>query len=328
VAANLHLVGGDVDVELEAISRSTDLHQLEQIVAKGKRTFLEVGTALWRIKSAQLYKLTHGSWESWCEDRWWGSKRSADRQIAAARMVHELGPGLGPLVPTEAHARELARVDPEERAEVLGDASAAAGGVPTTVHVREAVERRSDGKKKAPGLQTRRTPPWFFAELNERFGPFKLDAYADVGNALCDRYYTKADNGHESPWIDPTFANPQFRQMALTVEQALRQAERGVRSIIVSPVTGSQSWVHELAIRGTEYRPDRRICFDTPEGLPTGVRACHYGLEPDACREDCGCVNGSDRDTVVLAFGGEHTNKHWRKGIFRVQRLELRGPPA
>lgn len=293
----------NLDVELEAISRSTDLHALEQIIHHGRRTFLEVGAALLRIREARLYKLTHSSWESWCLDRWGSSKRHADRQISAVKLVQESN-RMGPNVPVscERQARELARAPSEVRHLVAAEVRAAieSGETPTAGKIRDAVTRIVGAKP--PRLQNRRTPRRLFDLLNRRFGPFELDAFAEPHNALCQRFYAREDDGCSQPWADVTFANPEFADMRLPLEHAVRQSELGIRSCVLGPVGCSQAWFHELAIRGTIYLPDLRINYDLPDGTPT---------------------KGADRDTIVMMFGGEHENKKWRGGQFRVMRLEL-----
>ena len=157
--------------------------------------------------------------------------------------------------------------------------------------------------KKPPRLQNRRTPRWLFDALNALFGPFVLDAFADQRNTLCPRFYTKAQDGTRRPWGDVTFFNPPFAIMGDAVAQAVHEAEAGrARSIGLAPVGCSQDWYHELAIRGTVYVPDFRFNYDTPSGRPT---------------------KRADRDSIVLALGGEHENPDWRKGVFRVRRLTI-----
>ncbi len=176
--------------------------------------------------------------------------------------------------------------------------------------VRDAAERLTAaavlGKPmgaKPPSLQTRRTPAWLFQALDRRFGPFKLDAYADEDNALCPDFLTREQDGNTRPWVDQTFANPEFEDMDTPMRKALAEADHGRRSVMISPVGCAQAWYHEVAIHGTVYVPDTRIHFDLPDGTPT---------------------NRADRDTIVVAFGREHANKHWKRGIFRVQRLEVK----
>lgn len=165
-------------------------------------------------------------------------------------------------------------------------------------------------RRAPPRLQTRRTPRWFYASLDARFGPFVLDAFAQRHNALCARFYTVRDDGTRAPWLDVTFANPPFAIIAQAVEHAVAEAERErARSIVLGPVGCSQRWYREFAIRGTIYVPDRRISYDLPDGRPTDP---HESDQP-----------GADRDTIVMGFGGEHENPNWRRGVFRVRRLPL-----
>jgi len=295
-------VTAQLDANLEAICRSTDLHALELIIAKGKATFVEVGLALWRVREAKLYKLTHSTWEAWIRDRWWASKRYADRQIAAARFTVQMGTVVP--IATEHQAHVLSTMPEDERDEVLEQAQELAGsGDVEPEHVAEAIRQT---KAKPPSLQNRRTPLWLFSLLDARFGPFRLDAFASPEDALLDRYYTRETDGLTQAWLDVTFGNPEFKtMMPAALEHAVHEAERGIRSVILGPVGCSQEWFHQWAIRGTIYAPDRRISFDMPDGTPT---------------ED------ADRDTIVMAFGGEHVNLSWRKGRFRVLRIEL--PPG
>jgi phage N-6-adenine-methyltransferase len=160
-------------------------------------------------------------------------------------------------------------------------------------------------KAQSPSIQDRRTPQWLFDALNDRLGPFILDAFADGINHLCDEYYTREDNAYVQLWQDVTFANPEFEDMEAPLKKALEEASRGIRSVVLGPVGCSQAWYHELAIQGTVYIPDMRISYDMPDGTPT---------------------NGADRDTIVMAFGGEYGNKKWKHGEFRVRALPLSLP--
>jgi phage N-6-adenine-methyltransferase len=157
-------------------------------------------------------------------------------------------------------------------------------------------------RMKPPHLQERRTPAWLYEALVRRFGPFELDAFAEPHNALCPRFCTREQDGTRQPWLDQTFANPPFEIMAAALEHAVAETRHEVRSIVLAPVGCTQEWFHELAIRGTVYKPDQRISYDLPSGRPT---------------------RGADRDTDIIGLGGEHYNPDWRRGIFRVRRLVL-----
>lgn len=317
----LHLVAAGapteppaVTIELEAIRRSTNLHQLEGIVRRGLKPALEVldaaaeaAEALRRIHEAELWKSTHGSWEKYCE--YLQVTRQRAHQVIQWARVNQL---VDTHVPNERVARELGRAEPDPEVQQLlfaaaGGEAATASSARAVVDQHLGVERRVDGVAKVPNLQERRTPRWLFDFLSDRFGPFLLDAYAEKHNRMCDLWLSAEEDGHTADWTDVTFANPPFEDMAPVLVQALRQATRGVRSVVLGPVGCSQAWYHELAIQGTVYVPDRRINFDTPGGEPT---------------------DRADRDTIVMAFGGVHRNTHAKRGVFRVHRLELPEVPA
>lgn len=158
-------------------------------------------------------------------------------------------------------------------------------------------------KQQSASQQDLRTPVWFYKALNHQFGPFVLDAFAQPHNALCPEFHTLETDGFAQPWKDVTFANPEFEDMAPVFEKALAEAQRGMRSVIVSPVGCSQRWYHELAIKGTIYVPDARINFWLPDGTPT---------------------HSADRDTIIVAIGGEHRNPARHGGVFKVRALEIR----
>jgi hypothetical protein len=129
--------------------RAAALPELEGVIERGLATFVEVGTALAEIRERRLYRETHGDFDTYCRERWGWSARHANRQIEAAAVVSSLGPiGLEPsdevegLTPNgtrptnEAQVRELARVEPERRADVWREASE--NGPPTAARIREA----------------------------------------------------------------------------------------------------------------------------------------------------------------------------------------------
>ncbi len=77
------------------------LAELESLVERGLRTFVEVGKALMEIRESRLYRETHGTFETYCRERWGFSKRRGNQLIQAAEV--------GTMVPVEneRQAREL-----------------------------------------------------------------------------------------------------------------------------------------------------------------------------------------------------------------------------
>lgn len=136
------------------------------------------------------------------------------------------------------------------------------------------------------GNQNMRTPRWLFDYLNERFGPFQLDAFASPENALCTNYWTEQDNGLEKPWACDTFANPPFRLAGAAIEKAYDEfLVHNNWSVLILPVGCSQQWYHRYCLRDsriTVYHPDCRINFDMSDGTPT---------------------KSADRDTMIVCVG-------------------------
>lgn len=291
------------------IAQSTDLHSLEQIVLKGRATFVEVGLALARIKEAKLYASTHDSWEDYLRMRWRWSDRHARRLMVAAEMSVVMGP-----VPTERHARELSRLDDDEsRHEALAEARVDAGGEPTVAQLRQSVEKRIIKTTKPKSIQGRRTPKWLFDALDDRFGPFVCDLFADAENALCEVHFSEEDNALDRDWLDRSFGNAPFELTTKVVQKAAQEAaEHNVRSTLLVPTGCSQAWFHEHAFTGTVYVPDMRISFDDSDGKPTGKKHDNE--------------SGADRDTMILCFGPGYENERAARARdeFRVKRLPLR----
>src|SRR6516165_4696559 len=68
------------------------LKALEAIIETGLKTFVEVGTALLEIRDHQLY-LKQGfiTFDDYCRQRWGWGRNYANKQIAAAEVVKNLG---------------------------------------------------------------------------------------------------------------------------------------------------------------------------------------------------------------------------------------------
>ena len=290
--------------QVALITQSTDLHALEEIVERGLRHSIEAGFALLRIKQGELYRATHDTWEQYLDARWPQSSRHARRMMRAAVVCS--GP-VGPL-PTERHAREIARIeDPEEQAEAWAEAKIDYGPEPTAAQLKTVVDKRVGGKKQGPSLQERRTPRWLFELLSQLYGGFALDAFAEPHNALCDEYFTAEQNALDQPWKDPTFCNHPFMLTEKVVPYAHKQwLERGVRTCMLAPIGCSQGWYHEYAKRHTVLHPDVRFNFDMPDGTPT---------------------DDADRDTMVIRFGGADRNTHYQER-FEIQTLECKAALA
>jgi hypothetical protein len=53
------------------------LAELEKVIAKGKKTFVEVGLALAEIRDLRLYKREYSGFEEYCRKKWGWEKAYA-----------------------------------------------------------------------------------------------------------------------------------------------------------------------------------------------------------------------------------------------------------
>lgn len=111
----------------------------ESIIARGQKTFVEVGNALAAIRDGKLYRADFATFSAYCEARWNFKRNYANKLIASAAIVPELGTNV-PTPSSEAVAREVARVPAEKRAEVWEQAVERGKGKPTAATVRKVSE--------------------------------------------------------------------------------------------------------------------------------------------------------------------------------------------
>jgi len=103
--------------QVMSIRESQRLAELEKTIARGKKTFVEVGLALAEIRDLRLYKREYGSFSEYCQAKWGWEKAHAYRLIDAAEVA-KVSP-MGDKITNERAARELAKVEPDQRAGVI-----------------------------------------------------------------------------------------------------------------------------------------------------------------------------------------------------------------
>lgn len=125
-------------------SEANRLGQLEAVIEKGWKGFVEVGSALMEIKQKRLYKESFETFEKYCDDRWAMSSDFAYKLMRAVEVSNDIG-GQGK---NEHQLRPLSSVPKEERQEVWDDAKeiAAENGreEPTSKDVKAAVAAREE----------------------------------------------------------------------------------------------------------------------------------------------------------------------------------------
>ena len=117
------------------------------------------------------------------------------------------------------------------------------------------------------------TPPAFFAEIAERYGPFTLDAAALPHNAKVSTFYTPEDDGLRQPWLNRTWLNPPYgKQISPWLEKAVREAELGVTTVALLPAHTDTRWFHDLVLpyADLEFVRGRVQFIGTTSSNPTG----------------------------------------------------------
>lgn len=119
------------------------LAECEAIIERGLNTFVEVGSALLRIRDERLYRQGYRDFESYCQTRWGFGRERAHRLISAAEVVERMLP-IGNTVPiNEGQARELVGLAPETAVQVM-DLAAESGEKVTARSIREARQQVED----------------------------------------------------------------------------------------------------------------------------------------------------------------------------------------
>lgn len=125
-----------------SIEESKRLISLEAVITKGLNNFIEVGEALLEIRDSRLYRIEHGTFETYCREKWGMSIRQAQRLIGGANVVSaikETRP-VGRVPETESQARPLTKLPAEDQPKAWAKAVEAADGKqPTAKQVDVAV---------------------------------------------------------------------------------------------------------------------------------------------------------------------------------------------
>jgi hypothetical protein len=97
------------------------LETLEHVIQKGVNSFLRVGAALAEISESRLYRAQYDSFEAYCQERWNFTADYGRKLTRAVEAVASL-PDDMPKPTTASHARALADVPEERRADVWREA--------------------------------------------------------------------------------------------------------------------------------------------------------------------------------------------------------------
>lgn len=135
-------IGATVPGEGLSPAEADRLGELEQVVARGLRTFVEVGNALAEIRDQRLYRVGHRTFEDYCRERWDLSRPYAYNLIDAAAVSAIADTAGLPVPASEAVARALVPLkrDPARVRAAWADTVAEHGPTPTARQVRARVK--------------------------------------------------------------------------------------------------------------------------------------------------------------------------------------------
>lgn len=183
----------DAKRDYDALESKNRLVVLEDVIERGLSTFVQVGQALMEIRDARHYRVTHGTFDVYCRERWGFSDRRARQLVEAAEI--------GTMVPVanERQARELAPLldEPEQLREAWAEAST--NGEPTAAQVREVVARHRPTlsipiNEEALVRQQRET---LISQLDQTV--FSLESSESTARAECQRLLAGGDAGPFTP---------------------------------------------------------------------------------------------------------------------------------
>ena len=119
-------------------TEATDLDDCEAVIRRGLKTFVEVGTALQKIRDGRLYRTQWATFEEYLQQRWDMRRETADRTIRSAEVAALVGNPNGLVKVNEAQARELAPLldQPETLDRVWSETVERTGGKPTAAVIR------------------------------------------------------------------------------------------------------------------------------------------------------------------------------------------------
>ena len=284
------------------IEKRTELEHHEAIIQRGLMTFTEVGASLMIIRDKRLYKKTHSTFESYCQERWGWSRQHATRHIQVAQIADILSP-MGDKPTTERQARELTPLlDQPDVLRETWDQVQAEGNV-TAQSIRDAVRERAVIKTVHvswnSGQNEWYTPSYIIEKARYVMGGIELDpASSEIANATvkAQEYFTIVDNGLEQDWWGKVWLNPPYSQPDITnFAKAVITKSYDQIMILVNNATET-NWFQMMAAHANIIcLVNKRVKFLDETGAATGAP-----LQGQAI-----LYKGPNIDRFLNAFKGE-----------------------
>lgn len=117
---------------------AASLGEQEQIIERGLQTFIEVGTALKKIRDSRLYRGKYRTFEDYCKERWGMTRRRAYQLLDGSDVVANVN-SCSHAPTNEAQVRPLVGLPVEDQRRVWAAAVKRSHGKPTARVVKDAV---------------------------------------------------------------------------------------------------------------------------------------------------------------------------------------------
>jgi len=280
------------------IVKSDELTRLEMAVDKAKTAIIDGANALLRIRDGGLYKISHNSFEKYCNERFGIGRARAYQLIDMARHVDEVagdvGIDAGDL--SERQFRELKPLDTKQRRDVWNEAELADGGTPSGAALARMSEQNPLLSSKSNEWYT---PAAIIESARAAMGSIDLDpASCEMANEIvrANDYFTIDDDGltkewHGNVWLNPPYGKDEKRKKgnkALWTREVIDRFNRGEIMSACVLVTNStcEKWFQPIWDFPVCFM-HRRIKFETGTVVQTnqptvGTVVFYLGNNPAA----------------------------------------------
>ena len=211
------------------------LKELESVIERGRKTFIEVGYALAEIRDLRFYRQTHATFEAYCAEQWGWTRQRSYQLMNAATVVKLLPAEMSTRVDNEATARELAKLEPKERENVLR-AIERRGERVTPAAIRAVVKEEQpakpepnneDNPSQAPHYGVQSAASWWTRTTPKNRGHFIRWLITQEPWPV-DVQHSKADLGKSvQAWFEKAVIETKARQFAKTKARLDRLRTRG-----------------------------------------------------------------------------------------------------
>jgi DNA N-6-adenine-methyltransferase Dam len=275
-------------LNIAALSVSVaSLEALEAVIERGLETFVEVGSALMKIRDGKHYRQRgFKTFDAYCLNRWgWGRTR-AHRLIEASEVASVLLP-IGNIPGNEGQARELVPLlkegGPEAVRETWDQIREEHGDSVTAEKVRRAVHFSSASPEWY-------TPPEIVERVLLVLGTPDVDPCSDGKTIPARTHFTQSDDGLSRDWSGTVYMNPPYGRGIDDWIEKLRceyVAGRVVAAIALVPARVDTEWFRKFQ--------DFPVCF-------ISGRLKFSGHDNSAPFPSAAVYLGIDRDRFYAAF--------------------------